>query len=155
MKNTSLQLHKLLIDQKKTLAVAESCTGGLLSSLLTRHPGSSKYLYASVVTYNNRAKEKILKIPKQLISKKGAVSEEVARRMAASVRLIGRSEYGVGITGIAGPAGGSKRKPVGTVFIAVSSKKKTVCKKFQFKGTRVKIQRLSAIRALKLLKLFL
>ncbi len=155
MKNISLQVHKLLIERKKTLAVAESCTGGLVSCLLTRYPGSSKYLYASVVTYNNRAKEKILNVPQRLISKKGSVSQEVARRMAASVRLIGRSDYGVGITGIAGPAGGSKRKPVGTVFIAISSKNKTICRKFSLKGGRTKIQKEAALGAIDLLKSFL
>ena len=94
-------------------------------------------------------------MPARLISKKGAVSEEVARRMAASVRLIGRSDYGVGITGIAGPAGGSKRKPVGTVFIAISSQNKTICKKISLKGGRTKIQKLAALAAIALLKSFL
>lgn len=96
-----------------------------------------------------------MNVPQRLISKKGSVSQEVARRMAASVRLIGRSDYGVGITGIAGPAGGSKRKPVGTVFIAISSKNKTICRKFSLKGGRTKIQKEAALGAIDLLKSFL
>ncbi len=96
-----------------------------------------------------------MQLSERLISKKGSVSEEVARRMAISVRLIGRSDYGVGITGIAGPTGGSKRKPVGTVFIAISSKNKTICRKFFFKGGRTKIQQVAALSAISLLKSFL
>jgi len=152
MKNIPFQIHKLLIRQSRTLAIAESCTGGLLSSLLTRYPGCSKYLYSSLVVYSNRAKEKILNIPARLILKKGAVSADLARKMAESARKLAGSDFGVGITGIAGPTGATAKKPVGTVFIAVSTRTRASCRKFNFKGSRLKIQRLAAINALLLLK---
>jgi len=146
------QIHKLLIKKKKNIAVAESCTGGLLSNLLTQIPGSSKYFILGIVAYSNQAKENILKIPRNIIAQKGAVSNNVAGLLAKSVRLIAKTDFGIGVTGIAGPGGGSKEKPVGTVFIAVDSKNKTICKKFNFSGTRLSIRRKSALKALELLK---
>ena len=152
MENLSLKIHKLLLGSGKTLAVAESCTGGLLSSYLTQFPGSSQYYLFGAVTYSNKAKQDILKIPRSLILNKGAVSENVASAMAKGVRKIARADFGIGITGIAGPTGGTLLKPIGTVFIALSRKNKTICKKFHFTGNRTTIREKSALKVLELLK---
>lgn len=152
MKNIAKETRSLLIRKKKKIAVAESCTGGLLSQLLTESPGSSRYFTLGLVLYSNRAKENILNIPANIINKKGAVSEDVAGLMAKSVRLLAKTSFGIGITGIAGPKGGSKQKPVGTVFIAVDSKNKKICRKFKFSGNRTAIRKKSALKALELLK---
>jgi nicotinamide-nucleotide amidase len=110
----------LLRDQRRTIAAAESCTGGLLTSRLTDVPGSSAYVERSVVAYSNRAKEELLGVPAELIQTHGAVSEPVAEAMAEGIRQRARTDIGVGITGIAGPDGGTPAKPVGTVCIAVA-----------------------------------
>lgn len=151
MDNIVKQVHNLLIKNKKSISVAESCTGGLLSNLLTQISDSSKYFILGIVTYSNKSKENILKIPANIIAKKGAVSETVAKLLAKSVRLIAKTDFGIGITGIAGPSGGSKEKPVGTVFIAIDTKNKKICKKFKFSGSRATIRRKSALKALELL----
>ena len=145
------QTHNLLIKKKKNIAVAESCTGGLLCNYLTQIPGSSKYFILGVVLYSNKAKEDILKIPADIIAEKGAVSKDVAGLLAKSVRLIAKADFGIGITGIAGPTGGSKEKPVGTVFIAIDAKNKKICKKFNFRGSRLAIRKRAALKALELL----
>jgi len=145
------QIHKLLIRKKKNIATAESCTGGLLAYLLTQFPGSSQYFTLGVVVYSNRAKENILKIPANLLVKKGAVSESVAKLMARSVRLLAKTHFGIGITGIAGPGGGTKEKPVGTVFIAIDAKNKKLCQKFRFTGKRITVRKKSALKAIELL----
>jgi PncC family amidohydrolase len=122
------QIHKSLIKNKKSIAVAESCTGGLLSNLLTRTSGSSRYFILGLVVYSNKAKNAILKIPFKIIKQKGAVSQEITRTMAQSVRKLVKTDIGIGISGIAGPTGGTPKKPVGTVFIAIDSRNKKVCK---------------------------
>ncbi|TBR16098.1 CinA family protein [bacterium] len=152
MPGINQKIHNILTSRRKTLAIAESCTGGLASSLLTKIPGSSKYFILGAITYSNKAKEKILKIPHKILSAKGAVSEETATLMAKNIRKIAGTDFGVGITGIAGPGGGTTDKPVGTVFIAISSKNKTTCQKFAFSGNRNKIQLNAALKALELLK---
>lgn len=146
------QIYKLLIKKEKNLAVAESCTGGLASNFFTQAPGSSRYFILGIVAYSNKAKMSILKIPEHIILQKGAVSEVVATLMARAVRLIAGADFGIGITGIAGPTGGSKEKPVGTVFIAVDSKDNKICKRFLFKGSRIRIRETAALGALELLK---
>ena len=151
MAKISSQIHKILINHGKTISVAESCTGGLLSKLLTELSGSSNFFILGVVPYNNKVKESVLKIPGKIIRKNGAVSAEVAKRMAKSVKKIAKTDFGVGITGIAGPTGGSIQKPVGTVFIAVSDKKQTICRKYIFSGSRSMIRKKSALKALELL----
>ena len=110
---------KLLTNQQKTLATAESCTGGLLAERLTRIPGSSAYFLGGLVTYSYGSKTDLLGIPKATIEKQGAVSEAVANAMAESVRSLYGSDYGIGITGIAGPSGGTETKPLGTVHITL------------------------------------
>jgi PncC family amidohydrolase len=144
-----------LINQKKTLAIAESCSGGLLSHRLTNVPGSSKFLIAGVVSYSNTAKMKILRIPEQLLRRYGAVSEQVAKTMARQVRRLFTTDFGVGITGIAGPDGGSKQKPVGLVYISVNTKVESLTLKCQFQGTRGSIKRQATDQALKILNEFL
>jgi nicotinamide-nucleotide amidase len=151
LQNIISQVHKSLLKSRKTIAVAESCTGGILSSLLTQLPGSSKYFIFGAVTYSNLSKEKILGIPRSTIEKYGAVSEPVARLMAEKIRRLVKADFGIGITGIAGPTGGSLRKPVGTVFIAVAYKGKTSCANFPARGSRSSIRKESTLKALRLL----
>jgi nicotinamide-nucleotide amidase len=146
------RIHKSLLKKRKTIAVAESCTGGLLSSLLTKEAGSSKYFIGGVIAYSNKVKEDILKIPRSVIAKKGAVSEPVVKLMAKRIRKMAKTDFGIGITGIAGPAGGTTRKPVGTVFIAIDSKDKKISKKFHFTGSRIAIREKTALKSLELLE---
>jgi len=146
---------QLLIRNKKTVSAAESCTGGLLSSRLTDVSGSSDYFQCSVIVYSNETKAKILGISNELIEQHGAVSETVATRMAENVRKNYGSDFGIGITGIAGPTGGSVEKPVGTVFVAVSDNARTICKKYAFLGTRDKVKFSSTQAALNILRLLL
>ncbi len=150
MKPIITKIHNFMIKNNKTIAVAESCTGGIISSSLTELSGSSKYFILGAVTYSNKTKENILKIPHKVIVENGAVSEAVALLMAKNIRKIAKADFGIGITGIAGPTGGSPQKPIGTVFIAVSDENKTICKKFKFKGTRSQIRKKSALEAFEL-----
>ena len=118
-------LNSILKKKALTLSIAESCTGGLLSKMLTDKSGSSAYFCLGLVTYSNSAKAKILKIDKGLLRTKGAVSKEVALEMAKSVRQLAKTELGLSISGIAGPSGATKTKPLGLVYIALSTKKKS------------------------------
>jgi len=152
MQTIAAKTHKLLIKTKQTLAVAESCTGGLLSSILTNRSGSSEFFIMGAVVYSNFSKHLLLKIPVSMINKHGAVSRQVADALAQNIRKIAKTDYGIGITGIAGPTGGTVDKPVGMVYIAASGKTKTICRRFQFKGNRTSIRRQSAFTALKLLQ---
>jgi nicotinamide-nucleotide amidase len=152
MEDLASQLHRLLIKKEKTIAVAESCTGGLLATLLTEISGSSKYFILGTVVYSNFSKNLLLKIPLSLIRKNGAVSQEVAQNMARAIRKLAKTDYGIAVTGIAGPSGGTRQKPVGTVFIALAAKNKQICRHFVFKGSRSSIRKQSALAALRLLK---
>ena len=122
------QVHHLLIESGKTLAVAESCTGGSISAKFTAMAGASTYFLCGVTAYANEAKRDILGVDESLIEHHGAVSEEVARAMAEGVRRISGADFAVATTGIAGPTGGSEQKPVGTVWFAVASERGTVAK---------------------------
>ncbi len=113
------KLHKKLIKNKITISVAESCTGGLLSSKLTTLNGSSKYFKMGLITYSNNAKINILNVNKKVIDKYGAVSQECCRSMVENLSKLSKSKINVSITGIAGPKGGTKYKPVGLVFIGI------------------------------------
>ncbi len=135
----------------KTLSIAESCTGGLISNLLTNMAGSSEFFMLGIIAYANCAKTKILKVSPLLLKKHGAVSSKVAAAMAQGVRKILKTDYGLSVTGIAGPGGGSKNKPVGLVFIAISLPQKTIVKKCLFKGSRKVIKKQAAQTALKML----
>jgi nicotinamide-nucleotide amidase len=148
-------LGHLLRKKKKTLAAAESCTGGLLSHLITETPGSSDYFRGSVVAYDNRIKSGFLDVPQALLKKEGAVSAAVAQRMAQNIRSFFKADYGIGITGIAGPSGGSPQKPVGLVHIALATPSKTFSEKWRFQGSRSEIKHRAAHHALNLLRLAL
>jgi len=142
---------KKFVQSKKTLALAESCTGGLMGDRLTNMAGASAYFLLGIIAYNNAAKTRLLGVPARLLKKHGAVSRPVAAAMAQGVRKILKTDYGLGITGIAGPGGGSKTKPVGLVFIALSTPQKTKVRKFLFKGNRLAIKKAAAQTALKML----
>jgi nicotinamide-nucleotide amidase len=135
-----------------TLATAESCTGGLLAGRLTEVPGSSDYFLQGVVSYSNEAKKDLLGVPKKLIEQHGAVSEEVANAMAAGIRKRANATFGIGITGIAGPGGGSEEKPVGLVYIALADDAQSTARKFVFPGDRQFIRTLSVNAALDLIR---
>lgn len=128
-------IGKLLAARKMTLSVCESCTGGMLGSIITSAPGSSKYFLGGIIAYSNKVK-RIIGVNTDTLRRYGAVSAEVARKMAHGVRTKLKSDIGIGITGIAGPAGGSKKKPVGLVYISVVVKKEVYLKRFVFKGSR-------------------
>ena len=132
----AIVLGKKLLEQHKTLAFAESCTGGLASSLVTDITGSSEYLIGSAVTYTNDAKHKLLEVQETTLTSYGAVSEQTACEMAQGVRKLFGSDFGVGITGNAGP-GGSEGKPVGLVYIAVATGEEVYCKEYLFTSNRI------------------
>jgi nicotinamide-nucleotide amidase len=140
----------LLRERRLTIAVAESCTGGLMMSRLTDVPGSSDYVDRGVVCYSNRAKTELADVPEALIAEHGAVSEPVARAMAEGIRARARTNIGVGITGIAGPGGGTPQKPVGTVAIAVVGDDEARVRTFQFIGDRAMVKFQAAQSALNL-----
>jgi nicotinamide-nucleotide amidase len=143
----------LLSRQQKTLAVAESCTGGLLAKLLTDVPGSSKYFTYGWVTYSDRAKTSELGVPADMIRQYGAVSEQVARAMAAGARNKAGTDYAISITGIAGPTGGTEQKPVGLVYIGVDSEEGCFTRRCHFSGDRRFIRLRAAQTVLNLLRL--
>jgi competence/damage-inducible protein CinA-like protein len=135
-----------------TLATAESCTGGLLAGRITDVPGSSEYFLEGVVSYSNEAKIDLLGVPKKLIATHGAVSEQVAGAMAAGIRKRAGSTFGVGVTGVAGPGGGSPEKPVGLVYIALADDSQNTTRKFIFPGDRQFIRTLSVNAALDMVR---
>jgi nicotinamide-nucleotide amidase len=145
----------LLRERAMTIAVAESCTGGLLASRLTDVPGSSEYVERGIVCYSNRSKTELLGVPESLLSAHGAVSEPVARAMAAGMRERAGTTVGVGVTGIAGPGGGSVEKPVGTVAIAVRVDETERARTFHFFGGREMVKFQSAQAAMNILRLML
>ncbi len=138
----------LLKEKKVRVAVAESCTGGLIASRFTRVPGSSAWFDRGVVTYSNQAKTEILGVPSEIIETKGAVSQETAEAMARGVLTLSGVDYALAVTGIAGPSGGSPEKPVGTVFIGLAAKDKVLVRRFRFSGTRHMIQLITSETAL-------
>ena len=158
------KIRKLLLKRKMTLAVAESCTGGLISSRITDSSGSSDYFLMGIVAYSNKAKEDILGVSAGLLRKHGAVSEQVALEMAKGARRLANADIGIGVTGIAGPparetlacrragpGGGTKKKPIGLVYVALATNKKRIVKEFRFKGRRQKIKWQASEAALNML----
>jgi nicotinamide-nucleotide amidase len=143
---------KLLTERKLTLAVAESCTGGLIADRITDVPGSSDYLDRSMTLYSNESKVAELGVPLALLEKFGAVSREVAEAMAAGVRSKSNTDIGISTTGIAGPAGGSAEKPVGLVWVGYSEKNETLALKFNFGDERRRVKERAAQAALELLR---
>ena len=145
-------IAKMLKDAGKTVSAAESCTGGLISSLFTSMAGSSEYYLGSVTSYANQVKNQVLGVPSEIIAEHGAVSEECVKAMAEGVRKITGSDFSVATSGIAGPGGGTETKPVGLVWIAVSSQMGTEAYKMVFKGDRKRnIERFAANALYKLL----
>lgn len=140
-----------MLKKKKTVAVAESCTGGELCAALSCLPQASRYFLLGAVTYSNRSKNLILKIPEKIITKYGAVSEETARRMAKNIRQIILADIGLSITGIAGPKGARPDKPKGTVYLGLAAKNKELGLKFNFSGNRQAIRKQAVREALCLL----
>jgi|TARA_B110001452_G_C15071622_1_gene374036 PncC family amidohydrolase len=142
MKNLANKLVKKLIKKKLTISFAESCTGGLLSSSITSISGSSKVFNLGLITYSNRAKIDILKVPKKIIIKYGAVSNECCLSMVKNLSKISKADISISITGIAGPRGGTRLKPVGLVYIGVKKGKKIMLIKNLFNNkVRTSIQK--------------
>ncbi len=141
--------------EKLKLAVAESCTGGMLGEMITRIPGSSKYFQGGVISYNLKIKEDLLKVPPEVIKKHGEVSKQVARLMAEGVRINCHSDIGISITGIAGPGGATEEKKVGLAYMALADNKKTITQKHQLFGSRQLIRLRATRRALNMLRNYL
>jgi nicotinamide-nucleotide amidase len=146
---------RLLFESRSVLALAESCTGGLLSQRVTSIPGSSGWFERGVITYSDKSKEDLLGVSRETLSCYGAVSSQTAEEMADGVKRLAGTGYSLAITGIAGPSGGTSQKPVGTVYIALSTPERTVVEQFRFVGTRYMIQALAAETALDWLRRYL
>ena len=152
MKKLSQKIVKLLSKKRLNISFAESCTGGLLSSSITSISGSSKIFTFGLVTYSNKSKMNILKIPKKIIMKHGAVSYETCLYMVKNLNKISKTNISLSITGVAGPKGGTKQKPVGLVFIGIKKGNKILIRKFLFKNKkRNLIQKASVNKALNLI----
>ena len=150
------KIVKLLSKKNLKISFAESCTGGLLSCAITSVSGSSKVFALGLVTYSNQSKNNILKIPKKTLIKYGAVSYESCLSMVKNLSKISKTEVSVSITGIAGPKGGSKKKPVGLVYIGIKMGNKTLVKKHLFKNKgRLYIQRATVNKSLNLILSFI
>ena len=146
------KLHKKMLKKKITISVAESCTGGLLSSKLTKLSGSSKYFKMGLITYSNNAKINILKVKKNIIDNHGAVSQECCKSMVENLSKLSKSKINVSITGIAGPNGGTKNKPIGLVFIGIKRGNRIFIIKNQFgKKKRSTIQNNTVKKCINLL----
>ena len=144
-------LHKKLIKKKLSISVAESCTGGLLAHNLTKLANSSKYFQMGLTTYSNQVKIKILKVNKNIIKKYGAVSKECCKSMVQNLSNISKSKINVSITGIAGPGGASKNKPIGLVYIGIKKGKTLIVKENRFKSNnRNSIQKLTVREVIKI-----
>jgi nicotinamide-nucleotide amidase len=150
-------VSRLLKKHGKTLAVAESCTGGLVSNLLTNIQGSSEFFLEGIVSYSNQAKKDLLNVSEKLIEKHGSVSAEVAKAMASGVKERAQADIGLSVTGVAGPAGIDegidREKPVGLVYVAMVINGDMVCKEYRFSGSRIGIKKCAANAALDMLRL--
>jgi len=146
------ELAALLLAAGQTLALAESCTGGLIAARITALPGSSAYFAGGVVAYSNQVKAVILKVPYAVLAENGAVSEPVAMAMAHGVRTLTGSDLALSVTGIAGPGGGTDEKPVGTVFMAVVDQHGYQVERFCFGGDRGQVRQQAVDQAIIMLK---
>ena len=156
MKKLSQKIVRLLAKKKLKISFVESCTGGLLSSTITQISGSSKVFTIGLITYSNQSKINTLKVSKNTIKKYGAVSYETCLSMVKNLNKISKTNISVSITGIAGPNGGTKQKPVGLVFIGIKKGNKKLVKKLLFKNKkRIFIQRTAVNKALNLILSFL
>ena len=145
-------IGKLLREKKKTISTAESCTGGYISHLITKVPGSSDYYTGSVISYSYEIKETELGVPKEILNTQGAVSQAVVEQMAKAIRIKYHTDYSISASGIAGPGGGTKEKPVGTVWIAIATPDKIISEKFQFGNHRERNIQKTANAALNMLR---
>ncbi|MBI2251197.1 MAG: CinA family protein [Armatimonadetes bacterium] len=148
-------IAKILKKNNLTLAVSESCTGGLISHNITNLSGSSKFFLGGIIAYSNEIKINFLDIKEILIKKYGAVSKIVAKELASKIKEKFNSTFGIGVTGIAGPSGGNIKKPVGLVYIALVFKNFNLVKKYQFKGERLEIKEKAAFQTFKIFKEYL
>ena len=152
MKKISHKIVNLLKNKKLKISFAESCTGGMLSNTITSVSGSSKVFNLGLVVYSNQSKIKVLKVSKKIIKKYGAVSEQVCKIMAKNISKIGKTYMSLSVTGIAGPKGGTRKKPVGLVYVGIKKGKKITIKKYLFKNKgRSYIQRASVNKSLSLI----
>lgn len=152
MKSISKKIVKKLIKKKIKISFAESCTGGLLSSAITSIAGSSKVFTIGIIAYSKESKIKVLKIPRKIIKRYGSVSAQVCKAMAINISKITRTKMSVSITGIAGPGGGSKKKPVGLVYLGIKIGNKISIKKYLFKNRgRSYIQKAAVVKCLSLI----
>ena len=152
MKIISQKVYRLLSKKKLKISFAESCTGGLLASTITSISGSSKIFSLGLVTYSNKSKIDILKVPRKIIMKYGAVSYETCLSMVKNLNILSKTNISVSITGIAGPKGGTNDKPVGLVYIGIKKGKKMLIKKCLFKNkSRNQIQKATVIKTLNLI----
>jgi nicotinamide-nucleotide amidase len=152
IENLSKELGNLLRKKRFTISIAESCTGGFVSHLITAIPGSSEYFKGSLIAYSDIIKNELLGIPEKILKKYGAVSREVAKGMAKGIRELMKSDVGISTTGIAGPTGGSKKKPVGMVVFGVDIKGKITTNIKYFNPPRNRIKMEAATTILKTLK---
>ncbi len=151
LEHYAIELERCLRKQKLTLSVAESCTGGLIGHQITNIPGSSDYFRGGIIAYADRIKENILKVPKTVIKRHGAVSRPTVEQMAREVALLFDTQCAIAVSGIAGPGGGTPTKPVGLVWIAVLSPRRIASQEFHFKGNREQIKYQAAGVALNML----
>ena len=145
MKKLSQKIVKLLSKKRLKISFAESCTGGMLSSSITSISGSSKVFNLSLVTYSNQSKINILKVPTRIIKNHGAVSHETCLSMVKNLNKISKTSISVSITGVAGPKGGTKKKPVGLVYIGIKKNKKILIKKYLFKNRKRNLVQKAAV----------
>ena len=156
MKKLSQKIVKLLTKKRLKISFAESCTGGLLSSAITSVSGSSKVFNLGLVAYSNQSKIKVLKVSKKIIRKYGAVSEQVCKAMAKNVSKIGKTNMSISITGIAGPSGGTKQKPVGLIYVGIKRANKVKVNRYLFKNKgRLYIQKAAVNKSLDLILSFI
>ena len=148
-------IGNLFKEKGLTISTAESCTGGLVAHRITNVSGSSDYFESGVITYSNEAKIDLLKVPEETIKTHGAVSGQTAVAMAEGIRILRNTDIGIGITGIAGPTGGTATKPVGLVYIALSASSCVECKEFRFGGDREGIKLKASEAALEMIRGFL
>lgn len=142
------ELVRLLTQQNKKIATAESCTGGMISQMITSVPGASAVFDCGIVSYSNEIKKSILGVRAQTLEKYGAVSEQTALEMAQGVKKLSGADYALSVTGIAGPGGGSKEKPVGTVYVGIVHPEGSEVCLFHFSGNRDEIRKQTAQAAL-------
>jgi nicotinamide-nucleotide amidase len=145
------KISNILKEKKLKIATAESCSGGLISHNITNISGSSEYFDRGVVSYSNNAKKELLDVSEDILEKYGAVSKQTAKEMAEGIRKKSSVDIGIATTGIAGPTGRTKDKPVGLVYIAISTNDDTFVKKFQFSGSRLENKKSTCNAALKML----